>query len=126
LRDPAGSAQPVARRRPRPGRCPARRTAGRRRRARHRRRHPMTRNQTLSLAVAAVLVALAAGWMLGRAGHDQAASLATGDAASSERRILYYRNPMGLPDTSPVPKKDPMGMDYIPVYAGGAPADDAG
>ncbi len=35
----------------------------------------------------------------------------------SERKILYYRNPMGLPDTSPVPKKDPMGMDYIPVYA---------
>jgi len=24
---------------------------------------------------------------------------------------------MGLPDISPVPKKDPMGMDYIPVYA---------
>lgn len=34
-----------------------------------------------------------------------------------KRKILYYRNPMGLPDTSPVPKKDPMGMDYIPVYA---------
>jgi Cu(I)/Ag(I) efflux system membrane fusion protein len=34
------------------------------------------------------------------------------------RRILYYRNPMGLPDTSPVPKKDSMGMDYVPVYAG--------
>ena len=32
-------------------------------------------------------------------------------------QALYYRNPMGLPDTSPVPKKDPMGMDYIPVYA---------
>jgi Cu(I)/Ag(I) efflux system membrane fusion protein len=31
-------------------------------------------------------------------------------------RILYYRNPMGLPDTSPVPRKDSMGMDYIPVY----------
>lgn len=30
-------------------------------------------------------------------------------------RILYYRNPMGLPDTSPVPKRDSMGMDYIPV-----------
>lgn len=30
-------------------------------------------------------------------------------------RILYYRNPMGLPDTSPVPKKDSMGMDYVPV-----------
>jgi hypothetical protein len=25
---------------------------------------------------------------------------------------------MGLPDTSPVPKKDSMGMDYIPVYEG--------
>ncbi|MBB5518900.1 efflux RND transporter periplasmic adaptor subunit [Amphiplicatus metriothermophilus] len=33
-------------------------------------------------------------------------------------RILYYRHPMGLPDTSPVPKKDSMGMDYIPVYEG--------
>ena len=36
--------------------------------------------------------------------------------SSPERKVLYYRNPMGLPDTSPVPKKDPMGMDYIPVY----------
>ncbi|MFD1262684.1 efflux RND transporter periplasmic adaptor subunit [Thauera mechernichensis] len=32
---------------------------------------------------------------------------------------------MGLPDTSPVPKKDSMGMDYIPVYADEA-SDDAG
>jgi membrane fusion protein, copper/silver efflux system len=36
--------------------------------------------------------------------------------AEDERKILYYRNPMGLPDTSPVPKKDTMGMDYLPVY----------
>jgi membrane fusion protein, copper/silver efflux system len=41
------------------------------------------------------------------------------------RRILYYRNPMGLPDTSPTPKKDPMGMDYIPVYEGEAANDPA-
>ncbi|MGY8705954.1 efflux RND transporter periplasmic adaptor subunit [Bradyrhizobium sp. 18BD] len=34
------------------------------------------------------------------------------------RKILYYRNPMGLPDTSPVPKKDSMGMSYVPVYEG--------
>ncbi|MES2970484.1 MAG: efflux RND transporter periplasmic adaptor subunit [Pseudomonadota bacterium] len=39
--------------------------------------------------------------------------------AEAERSILYYRNPMGLPDTSPVPKKDSMGMDYIAVYEGG-------
>ena len=37
--------------------------------------------------------------------------------ASTAKKILYYRNPMGAPDTSPVPKKDSMGMDYIPVYA---------
>jgi Cu(I)/Ag(I) efflux system membrane fusion protein len=38
--------------------------------------------------------------------------------ADGTRKIKYYRNPMGLPDTSPVPKKDPMGMNYIPVYEG--------
>src|SRR2546430_2024733 len=38
--------------------------------------------------------------------------------AAAERKIKYYRNPLGLPDTSPVPKKDSMGMDYIPVYEG--------
>ncbi|MGO4668206.1 efflux RND transporter periplasmic adaptor subunit [Bosea sp. 2RAB26] len=38
--------------------------------------------------------------------------------AKAERKLLHYRNPMGLPDTSPVPKKDSMGMDYLPVYAG--------
>lgn len=41
-----------------------------------------------------------------------------GAEQTTQRQPLYYRNPMGLPDTSPVPKKDSMGMDYIPVYAG--------
>lgn len=36
--------------------------------------------------------------------------------ASAGRKILYYRNPMGLADVSKTPKKDSMGMDYIPVY----------
>lgn len=40
------------------------------------------------------------------------------EAASGERKIKFYRNPMGLPDTSTVPKKESMGMDYIPVYDG--------
>ena len=35
---------------------------------------------------------------------------------NDSRRIKFYRNPMGLPDTSPTPKQDSMGMDYIPVY----------
>nr|WP_210256877.1 efflux RND transporter periplasmic adaptor subunit [Agrobacterium tumefaciens] len=41
---------------------------------------------------------------------------AAGGAPAAKRKILFYRNPMGLPDTSRVPKKDSMGMDYIPVY----------
>ena len=39
-------------------------------------------------------------------------------ATVAARKLLYYRNPMGLPDTSPTPKKDPMGMDYVAVYEG--------
>jgi len=45
-------------------------------------------------------------------------STSAATAGASERKIKYYRNPMGLPDTSPVPKKDSMGMDYIAVYEG--------
>ncbi len=41
-----------------------------------------------------------------------------------DHRILYYRNPMGLPDTSPKPKDDSMGMPYIPVYADEGSQDD--
>jgi Cu(I)/Ag(I) efflux system membrane fusion protein len=37
---------------------------------------------------------------------------------TAKGKLLYYRNPMGLPDTSPVPRKDWMGMDYIAVYEG--------
>src|SRR5258707_964731 len=49
--------------------------------------------------------------------EEKAPEVAT--AKSGERgRIRFYRNPMGLPDTSPTPKKDSMGMDYLPVYEG--------
>lgn len=47
-----------------------------------------------------------------------APSAAAESNAKGERKIKLYRNPMGLPDTSPTPKKDWMGMDYIPVYEG--------
>jgi len=48
---------------------------------------------------------------------DAAPPPAPAPAAAPGRTIKFYRNPMGLADTSPVPKKDSMGMDYIPVYA---------
>ena len=45
--------------------------------------------------------------------------------AAATRKVLYYRNPMGLPDISPTPKKDSMGMDYVPVYEGEGSSDPA-
>lgn len=73
----------------------------------------------LILAAATPLVLSLPVWAQNEhAGHG-ADSVAT---KGGERKILYYRNPMGLPDTSPVPKKDPMGMNYVPVYADEAPA----
>ena len=36
--------------------------------------------------------------------------------AHKERKILYYRAPMNPTLTSPTPKKDEMGMNYVPVY----------
>ncbi len=77
--------------------------------------------QGAALAIGLIAVALAAGggyW----AGHRSPIP-ATPDATPASpaaKKPLYYRNPMGLPDTSPVPKKDPMGMDYIAVFAGAA------
>jgi Cu(I)/Ag(I) efflux system membrane fusion protein len=58
------------------------------------------------------------------AAREQAGARPDQAGTKAERRILYYRNPMGLPDTSPVPKKDSMGMDYTPVYEGEEPASD--
>lgn len=47
-----------------------------------------------------------------------ARSMSQTAVSTVDRKIKFYRNPMGLPDTSPEPKKDSMGMDYIPVYEG--------
>ena len=76
----------------------------------------------IAVGVGAVIVAAAAGgYYFGTrqaAGPAQAPAAAGAVEAKKEKKLLYYRNPMGLPDTSPVPKKDQMGMDYIPVYEG--------
>ena len=37
-------------------------------------------------------------------------------SAKTERQVKFYRNPMDPSVTSPVPMKDGMGMDYVPVY----------
>lgn len=81
----------------------------------------MKRNWIIGAALLAGLVLAAGFWW----GHSTGAggSTAAGREASADaaRRILYYRNPMQPDETSPVPKQDSMGMDYIPVYDGEAP-----
>jgi Cu(I)/Ag(I) efflux system membrane fusion protein len=74
-----------------------------------------------TLALLALVAALAAvgGYFAGSRPYAETAARAPSpEAAKPSKKLLYFRNPMGLPDTSPVPKKDSMGMDYIPVYEG--------
>ncbi len=72
-----------------------------------------------NIVIAVLLIAVGlTGYWLG--GHKVGAGSTASEtaAAPADKKLLYYRNPMGLPDTSPTPKKDSMGMDYLPVYAG--------
>jgi len=78
----------------------------------------MKANTIIGLLIVAGLGAGGGYWAGTRKPGAGEAAVATAPAAPADRKILYYRNPMGLPDTSPVPKKDSMGMDYLPVYAG--------
>lgn len=85
------------------------------------------KNTSVIVTIASVAVlGVAGGYWWGTRAHGDAragattATAAAAAAAPKERKLLYYRNPMGLPDTSPTPKKDPMGMDYIAVYEGEA------
>lgn len=56
----------------------------------------------------------------------KSAAVGGGAAATGERKILFYRSPMDANQTSHTPRKDEMGMDYLPVYEdelqGGGPA----
>lgn len=67
-----------------------------------------------------VLLTTGAGYYIGKnsvSEHSLQAAVHThSDKTDASPNILYYRNPMGLADTSPIPKKDSMGMDYLPVY----------
>jgi Cu(I)/Ag(I) efflux system membrane fusion protein len=73
------------------------------------------------IPITAVLMAvIGAGYGLDqhapRAEEMPVAEKANAGLPEDKGKILYYRNPMGLPDTSPGPKKDTMGMDYVAVY----------
>lgn len=74
----------------------------------------------MSLAALALIAVSAFAYWLGARGNHAESGTATvaAEQVRKEPKILYYRNPMGMPDTSDVPKQDSMGMDYIPVYEG--------
>ena len=85
----------------------------------------MNRSRTKTLIVG-LLIGLTAGstatFFLKARGDKQhtqpvSESSATNSAASKRsRKILYYRGPMNPKQTSPVPRHDEMGMDFVPVY----------
>ena len=79
----------------------------------------MTRLNALALLGVGIFAGRTGSYWLAQRGEQTTTPVAAGQSQPAEidRKILYYRNPMGHPDTSPVPKKDSMGMDYIPVYA---------
>ncbi|SHL38408.1 membrane fusion protein, Cu(I)/Ag(I) efflux system [Nitrosospira sp. Nsp11] len=73
----------------------------------------------LIVVIAFIAAAVAAGYWWGSVEFETSTVEPQKFEASTHKpKILYYRNPMGHPDTSPVPKKDSMGMDYLPVYEG--------
>jgi RND family efflux transporter MFP subunit len=63
------------------------------------------------------------GWLQHALGYhvggesEHAAEESSTAATDDGREVLFYRNPMDPTITSPVPAKDEMGMDYVPVYA---------
>ncbi|TRZ65260.1 MAG: efflux RND transporter periplasmic adaptor subunit [Rhodocyclaceae bacterium] len=80
-------------------------------------------NKGIAIVIAALFAgAMAGAYWLGQRHTGQvpngvqATNAVAPVPANRPRKVLYYRNPMGLSDTSPVPKKDQMGMDYVAVY----------
>jgi Cu(I)/Ag(I) efflux system membrane fusion protein len=79
------------------------------------------------ILIAAVLLALFVGagagyWLATKQPSNSGETTPSGSVA---RQPVFYRNPMNPAITSPVPAKDDMGMDYIPVYADGGQGGDA-
>ena len=69
---------------------------------------------TLGGILAALLIGASAGYWFGGVTSEAPMESAAPDEV---RKPVFYRNPMDPEITSPVPAKDSMGMDYIPVYA---------
>jgi Cu(I)/Ag(I) efflux system membrane fusion protein len=69
------------------------------------------KNKILLIAVSMLALGLAAGYWLGQSRKHEPEIHKT-----EAKQPLFYRNPMNPSVTSPVPAKDSMGMDYVPVF----------
>jgi Cu(I)/Ag(I) efflux system membrane fusion protein len=70
-------------------------------------------NSRIVLSTATLLVVGVLGYWLGQTTSEPQDQSDT----NAEPQPLFYRNPMNPQVTSPIPAKDNMGMDYIPVFA---------
>jgi len=70
------------------------------------------KNKKVLIVVILIILALTAAVIIGMASSRKANK----PQESEKPKVLFYRNPMNPEITSPVPMKDQMGMDYVPVY----------
>jgi len=71
-------------------------------------------SRTVIVAVVALTLGVGGGYWWAR--RDVPAAVTPQAQVPATRKPLYYRHPMNPAVTSPTPKKDEMGMDYVPVY----------
>ncbi|MGR9106050.1 MAG: efflux RND transporter periplasmic adaptor subunit [Gammaproteobacteria bacterium] len=69
--------------------------------------------QALFVSLLMLAAGLGSGYWFANYRHEESRDL----HLESKPKPLFYRSPMNPAATSEVPAKDPMGMDYVPVYA---------
>jgi membrane fusion protein, copper/silver efflux system len=74
-------------------------------------------NRTIIIVIIAAVLSAFLGYQIGQSNNSNDATGIPAPAVEADQQPLFYRNPMNPEVTSPVPAKDHMGMDYIPVYA---------
>jgi Cu(I)/Ag(I) efflux system membrane fusion protein len=74
-------------------------------------------NKRNNLFVASIVITLVVGMSGGYWYANSKMPEAAAPISHAGPEPIFYRNPMNPEVTSPVPAKDHMGMDYIPVYA---------
>ena len=86
----------------------------------------MNNIKSISLIITILLAITTNSYNLGKRTTNEAATttpISIQTTANAEHKILYYHNPMNLPDTSPIPKKNTININYVPIYKNKKPHD---